>query len=371
MDTSRIAIKQLTASDLSFFEGHLKLSKQKAINLNRDVFVDDFFPGLTGSSESIHLTLTIIGPGGSLPYPISRKILRTKGAKNWRLNGEIVRNPEDAPDRFEKLESGDLAVLSFEGKDRPNGLILILISQAEDGNLHSLLTSNAQLLGRQSMASVSLSDIDTWRMATQNEYLEFHPFEVLTQPDTIEDALFGERDDLVVLPRRTPGRLIPLTTEQLQKQLLVAHETGLNGEELFHSWLLLDHKDQQIDWISATYARSPYDFKIQNPNWAQSESEVYVDVKTTKGDWDREFHVSLSELRFAAASTSYWVARIYGYEGSEPRMKLLSGLSEIAQRTLAHAGKFPDDVVAESFRINANLLQVDLEADLPPLRDDG
>jgi hypothetical protein len=45
----RIAIKRLTASDLTLFEWHFRnenAGNQKSINLNADIFIDQMFPSL-------------------------------------------------------------------------------------------------------------------------------------------------------------------------------------------------------------------------------------------------------------------------------------------------------------------------------------
>ena len=47
--TSKLALKQLTASDLTLFEWqfrHLDVGGQKSINLNANVFVDQLFPAI-------------------------------------------------------------------------------------------------------------------------------------------------------------------------------------------------------------------------------------------------------------------------------------------------------------------------------------
>jgi hypothetical protein len=66
MNLSRVAAKQLTSSDLTLFAAQFhkpgQRSKQKAINLNADVFVARFYPGLRDRFAELHFGLTIIGP---------------------------------------------------------------------------------------------------------------------------------------------------------------------------------------------------------------------------------------------------------------------------------------------------------------------
>src|SRR6185295_7252799 len=112
MNLSRVAAKQLSASDLTLFAAHFhragQRSKQKAINLNADIFVSGFYPGLRDRTTETHFGLTIIGPGNAGPYILSRKAVRTAGAKNWRLDGEIVNDPVDQAGRFDRLAEDDI-----------------------------------------------------------------------------------------------------------------------------------------------------------------------------------------------------------------------------------------------------------------------
>src|SRR5207247_1725155 len=119
---------------------HLKRSKQKAINLNSDVFVDVFYPALKGSYDEFPIKpLTIIGPGGKPAYALTRKAIRTPGAKNWRLDGEIIHDPTEDPGRFDGLQEDDLAILAFQGATQPDSTTLILVSANQDASLHKAI----------------------------------------------------------------------------------------------------------------------------------------------------------------------------------------------------------------------------------------
>lgn len=79
----RIALKRLTASDLTFFESlfrTLDVGNQKSINLNADVFVERFYPTLpdqiSTSGDVINVSLTVLGPDGAGPYLLSRAITK-------------------------------------------------------------------------------------------------------------------------------------------------------------------------------------------------------------------------------------------------------------------------------------------------------
>src|SRR4051794_22770995 len=94
----KIAIKRLTASDLTFFRWHFDNqtsgSKQKSINLNANIFIDELYPTLPlsqrGMAGWVPVDLLLFGPGMAGELQIQRKIVKGNTYKNWRLNGELV-----------------------------------------------------------------------------------------------------------------------------------------------------------------------------------------------------------------------------------------------------------------------------------------
>ena len=133
---SKLALKRLTASDLTFFEWHFRnrnAGNQKAINLNADVFTGELYPRLDIIVRERHnkvgIDLWIAGPGAAEPVNLQRKIIKGTRYKNWRLDGEFIYNPEDTPERFNLLQPGDLALIGFEGDLEPNTVTLVLVSK--------------------------------------------------------------------------------------------------------------------------------------------------------------------------------------------------------------------------------------------------
>ena len=70
MPKTKLALKRLTASDLTLFEWQFRnrpAGNQKAINLNRNVFIDILYPALPEVAEDhdgrLPLDVTIYGPG--------------------------------------------------------------------------------------------------------------------------------------------------------------------------------------------------------------------------------------------------------------------------------------------------------------------
>lgn len=134
--TSKLAVKRLAASDLTLFEWqfqHRNVGGQKSINLNADVFVDSLFPAIaeaTRGTGMVTLDLTIFGPGNRPSINLQRKIIKRATYKNWRLDGETIRNPEGEPTRFNLLDAGDYAIFAFEGEIVPSSATALFVARA-------------------------------------------------------------------------------------------------------------------------------------------------------------------------------------------------------------------------------------------------
>jgi hypothetical protein len=163
----RLALKRLTASDLTFFESRfraLNVGNQKSINLNADVFIERFYPTLPSListiGDVINVRLAIYGPNSAPLDLLSRSVTKRDAYKNWRLNGEFVHDPEGQPGRYDGMEPGDLAVLDFTGDPEPPKIALLLISAASerDTRLHAALTPLVPG-GRRTMVPLSRADL--------------------------------------------------------------------------------------------------------------------------------------------------------------------------------------------------------------------
>jgi hypothetical protein len=143
----KLAIKNLRSSDLSlfrsYFENHSNI-KQKSFNLDKSVLTF-FFPNIIPLLEprpkkAVHVDLTIYGPGLRRDHSLARKI--KIDAKNLRLNGEVIHNPEDDPERYNLITPGDFALMEFSGSELPEEVKIILISSKDshDTKLHGALS---------------------------------------------------------------------------------------------------------------------------------------------------------------------------------------------------------------------------------------
>ena len=362
MNLSRVAAKELTASDLTFFAAHFRKpgqrSKQKAINLNADVFVAQFYPGLRDRLADLHFGLTIIGPGNAPPYPQSGKAIRTEGAKNWRLNGVLINDPPDQPGRFDPLSEGDIAVIAFEGAEQPEVVTLVLVSEASDGALHDAIAGKMAFAGRESMRVVTPDALRALYETTKADYTGRHPLEPLLSADSIEEAVFGSSETQARVASSTDGRGVAISPESVRRQAATASDTGRLGEEAFVRWLSQSgHTEQEYEWVSQTNARAAYDLVLTRASWEQG-GPIYVDVKSSKGAHASPFHMSVAEVRWAARTPTYRIARVSALTGSSAEIRLLTGVSSKCADLLRAIGPvLPPGVAIDSFEFEPSLFQ--------------
>jgi hypothetical protein len=361
VNLTRVAAKQLTASDLTLFYPQFhkagQRSKQKAINLNADVFVAQFYPGLRDQFAELHFGLTIVGPGAAPAYTVSRKALRTQGAKNWRLNGELIGNPPDEPDRFDALSEGDIAILAFEGTQQPQQVLMVVLSADDDAALHAATAAAAQFEGRTTMRAIDEATLRQLMATTRDEYSGVHPLEPLLAADSVEDALYGspESQETTV---SGDGRGIAVSPESVRRQAMLAGETGQAGEEAFEQWLLFaGHDEDDFDWVSQSHGRAVFDFVIARPRWEVVSTPLYVDVKATRGPHSAPFHMSAAELRWAAQNPTYRIARVSELTQESASIKILDGVHTLASRIIEELRSLPNGVKVDSVEIASALLR--------------
>ena len=363
MTLIRTAIKKLTQSDLSLFKIHLKLSKQKAINLNSNIFIECYFPSLSNSFDNIHLPLAIIGPGEREEHTLSRKILRSQGSKNWRLNGEFIHNPEEDSVRYNSLCPDDYAVLIFEGAERPTAITMILVGRNEDLDLHALISAEIQFIGKNTMVDISPQKLTEIFDTRKFSNVSTNALDCINSfnNDTIEDVLYGKKQ--FKLEQRSTRSFPSLTHEQLQRQMQAAQETGRFGEEIFRTWLLDNGQiEEKFKWTSNESARSPYDYEILSPFWLPQTEKIYLDVKTTRSNFDQPFHMSYSEIKFASLCENYRIGRIFNLDLVSKRIYILKGIFELANQLLDNFSALPKEVGVDSISLVPSQFQIELES---------
>ena len=318
---SKLALKRLTASDLTFFEWHFRnrnAGNQKAINLNADVFTGRLYPSLDivvrERQNKIGIDLWIAGPGAAEPVNLQRKIIKGAAYKNWRLDGEFVYNPEGTPDRFNILRPDDMALLGFEGELAPDTVTVVLVGQDAPQD-QTLFRGLDDVLVTGSMMAVESKALG--ELCDRLGVPQSHPVWLLVSNEDLAEAAMGQApavDRLLTRPRSAS-----LSQDDLRAARRAAEEIGRLGEELVDYHLgerLATGEIADYVWVSDINAIAPYDFRIRGTGpWEKLE------IKTTAGDFSREFYVSLNELReMVHGEGEYFIGR--AYEASQEGAKL-------------------------------------------------
>ncbi|HZS77854.1 MAG TPA: DUF3883 domain-containing protein [Ktedonobacteraceae bacterium] len=357
----KLAIKRLTASDLTFFGWQYRnnpSSKQKAINLNADIFIEALYPGLRNPAlqDRFPVDIFIYGPGLEGEYNLQRKIVKTLGAKNWRLNGEIVENPEDSPERFNALTVNDLAIFDFSGEIVPVSLKLLFIAASvpEDTKLQSALD---QLLGDKSMLALSATQLD--KIINEVNPKSEHPIygfaldTDLLNPD-IEDIALGGNQGRAKLTSRSYSR--KMSRAELQKAKESADFVGLQGEQYVNDYLLMLKADGSIhnfEWISDKNAISSYDFRIS----LSDMTPILIDVKSTQGEFERTLHISLSELlRMKEGPERYDIYRVFDIKEETAQLRIAENVGEWANNIIQAFEGLPSEITVDSISCYPRIL---------------
>jgi hypothetical protein len=360
--SQRIAIKRLTQSDLTFVDWHFQRktsgkSKQKAINLNRDVLIDTLFPDLTRSPQArLDVLLTVYGPGGAPAFTpsIPTRPILNNNAKNWRLNGRTLPDDPDLPDRYRDLRPNDLAVLVFRGWPQPTEIDLTFVSRAEDATIHAVLDPIIGQ-GRQSMVAVTRDVLHA--LLDQANLEADHPLASLaedtrseTVQSAIDEAVNGGLASNVIRRRRGGPRLTPAEFADARDR---ASQIGREGEEILYNWLSSQEDAGNVatlDWIARRDATAPYDYTFE-----RGHQTIWMDAKSTNGPFSRKFHVSFSELDAATRSEQYSIARVYDLTENGAKVRFFDDFKSVAQ-AIKDSIALPSGVTPNGFTIEPNTL---------------
>ncbi|MFD3003094.1 protein NO VEIN domain-containing protein [Pontibacter toksunensis] len=368
----KIAIKRLTISDLGLFKAHFdsnkqpdgtqKGGKQKSINLNSDVFIKRLYPNIPENKRDMKVKLSIYGPGlANTPHIVNRSIRKSSASKNWRLNGEFVRDPEISDgyiDRYHNLQEGDLALFEFFGNDEPDKVKLVLISQGniEDKNLYPVLNN---YLGTSKMVSIDEAQVsDLMNLIT--DLKDEHPAQsILLNTDELELAALGgaiafsvpvtERS--VNFEAVTRPSLRSISPELFHKAKEKAEQNGEDGEEIINSYLEALHPGE-FEWSSKSNAVSPYDFRLTDHS-----KTLFIEVKSTSSNFANKFHISINELKQAIwAKGEYHIYRVYNITEEGAKLRKSGNIKEFATEVLKQLVQLPQGVVADGITVDPVVL---------------
>lgn len=361
--SGKLAVKKLTASDLTVFEWHfrnLNAGNQKSINLNRNVFIDQLFPALPEISEvmggRVPLDLHIFGPGLQDDYNLQRKIIKHGTYKNWRLNGEYIFNPEDTPERFNSLVSGDYVLLEFSGELHPTSARAFFVASSlkEDTGLHSQIENFIE-----GKSMVSLGHDDLKKIIDAAEPSEEHPVYELLLEASLEDAAYNGLEGTRKLNHRRSGTRMSMET--LLKARNNAERIGREGEEIINA-LFESQKAAEIiedfEWTSDDNAVAPYDFELINTD----EFSRHLDVKSTRGSFSRKLHISIAELHeMAHSEQQYDIYRVYDLHAGTAKLRIAHDLAPFANKVLTAFKTLPAGVTPDSISLEPETLNFETE----------
>lgn len=349
----KLAIKRLTASDLTFFSWHFRnqnAGNQKALNLNADVFVDQIYPALPELSVEyggrIPIDLSLFGPGIKGLHNLQRKIVKGAAYKNWRLNGEFIYNPEDDQDRYNALAPDDLVLIEFSGAAVPNAVTLVMVAQMvpADATLHSVLNT---FLGQRRMAALDQADLDN--LLAQSGLPDTHPAYRLSLDADLEDVVLGagggNRRVFAHYTSRQVGK------DELLRARTGADQTGRLGEELVNAHLVqrtVSGELESIEWVSDVNAVAPFDFRIVT---AEGQ-EILIDVKATSGEFERSIHLSFNEiLQVANGAQRYDIYRAFGVSAKGGQLRVAKDIKDFGKVVLDSLRGLPDGVTADGVSV--------------------
>lgn len=354
----KFAIKRLRPSDLSFFHAYLRehpKAKQKGFNLDRTVVEERFFPALSEIAEArprgqIPIQLTLYGPGGAGGHTLMRKILKQE--KNWRLNGEVVHDPDDQPGRYSTVAPDDFALMEFSGSGEPSAIKIVLLSGTDptDAALHQSIIS---FFPGGSMWVPSVGDLE--KIIDAASPSADHPIRDWLDDSLIEDVGFGGGEAAIRLARRRRSR--GLSHTELQQAKLSAETTGHRGEELLNHYLtrtpwagVSGHR-----WVASENAVAPYDFELDT-----EAGRRFLDAKSTAGDFNNDLHMSLGEIYQAVhGGVPYDIARLYEVRNDWAKFKVARDVGSKLTRVLTYLEGLPPEVKPDSLAIKPRFFEFD------------
>jgi hypothetical protein len=326
----KLALKKLKESDLSFFNAYLTanpgIGKQKGITLDKRVMEADlYYPDLKAVIDGLPdqispVALTFLGPGKAPPYLQMRKVIES--AKNWRLNGEVVKAPLDDPTRFDNLAPGDIAIMEFSGVGAPTAMKAVLLSAShpDDAAVHAAF--DTAFPGRM-MSVISEDQIE--EVIRAGAPSPDHPIRDWLDKDVLEEVGRGSGAAIELLARRRRGR--GLSRSELQRAKVNAEAIGRLGEVLldYHLGTASPSHDHAFHvWTADTNAISPYDFELTKPDG----SVVHADAKSTAGTFNNPIHLSLAEIQHALTSdVPYRICRLYSVTEMQAKLRVANDVA--------------------------------------------
>lgn len=357
----KLALKKLKDTDLSFFKSYFSKhsqSKQKGFNLDAKVMEGSFFPALKALLKPLpkgatHVDLVLFGPGMASAHSLARKV--KIDAKNIRLNGELVHDPDDEPNRYAALKTGDFAVIEFGGGSLPEvvKVVLIAANNSEDVNLHAFFRGK---LPREDDSMIVLEEEVLQAAISDAVPHSLHPIRDWLDPVQLEEVGAGDARAIAAINMRRPGRGI--SPEDFKATKEGAARTGQLGEELMKHFLdsSASHGVASHDWVSQTNAISPYDFLLV----MTSGEKRHADAKSTSGPFASPLYLSTAEIRHALSSgVPYDIYRFYNVKASSGELRVARDVKGKLETVITSLSGVPAGVRVDSLSFDPSFFTFD------------
>jgi hypothetical protein len=347
----KLALKKLKKSDLTFFKSYFSnndKAKQKGFNLDTKLIEGSFFPGLKAlldprPKKSTHVDLTFFGPGLAPAYSLARKI--KIDAKNLRLNGELVYDPDGQSGRFDALEEDDFVLLEFGGAALPETVSAVLISAAVEEDI-ALHTGFMALLPHRTDSMCTVTEDQLQEVIDGAAPLPTHPIRDWLEPALLEAVAIGDSIAVEEVIKRRRGR--GMTAAALKAAKAAAERTGEIGEELLDAFFEAkrDPLVEDYKWVSLDNAISPFDFLVSELDGGTR----HVDAKSTTGKFDAALYLSTTEIRHALTSdVPYDLYRLYDVKEGSAKLRVARCVKDQLASLIPVLGTLPPGVGIDSF----------------------
>lgn len=251
------------------------------------------------------------------------------------------------------MQEGDLAIFLFDGQTVPISVELCLLAQSDpsDARLHQELAPRLSP-GRRSMVLVSPDDLAS--VVEKSQPSADHPIRSfardLAVERALEEAALGDERPLRFLLRRRGVRISAADAAEARAN---AERIGRDGENLINASIqgeIVAARLISAEWLSNSDPYAPYDFRVTSV--ANEASKI--EVKSTRGRFENNFHISTAELIEAAQGAErYDLYRLYELNPDGSKLRVAKDIRAFAQAVLSSLS-LPTGVRCDSFSVAAS-----------------
>jgi hypothetical protein len=191
--------------------------------------------------------------------------------------------------------------------------------------------------------------------------------ETIHKSAELENFILGGSQGRKNLSKR--GRII--TPANFKRERKIMESIGYKGEKCVDAYLQglkNEGKIADFDWVSKQNVISPYDFWII----PDGNLKIYVDVKSTSGEFERKIHISLSELELMSSETErYDIYRIFDIDENNrtAKLRIAEDVMSFAQGIIEVFKGLPEGVCADGISVDPSKsglnFQAEVEIQLP------